>query len=369
MIMLFKEWVINFMLEGGCDNILQEDLEHVAEKISSFTELYNSTVLITGATGLVGSFLIRALLCANRKNTMNIRVVALIRDKERAEKIFGEVLQRKELFIVVGDIREGLNVEVPIDYIIHCASETKSKNMIKKPIETILTSIEGTKNILDLAVKKKSKSVVYISSMEVYGNVVDSNDVTEESFGKINPINLRSCYPESKRMCENLCVAYLKEYGVPTKIARLAQTFGAGILPDDNRIFAQLAQSVLHKKNIVLHTKGKSEGNYCYTRDAVIALLILLLKGKDGEAYNICNPLSHTTIANMANLVSEKIAEGRIKVVYDIPDTNIYGYALETKLKLSADKMQMLGWKAEIGLEEAYRRLIKSLEVSLARDE
>ena len=233
--------------------------------------------------------------------------------------------------------------------------------MIEKPVETLLTSIEGTKNILNLAREKKCISVVYISSMEMYGAFNISKEVRENDLGFIDNLKVRSNYPESKRLCENMCVAYCSEYGVPVKIARLAQTFGAGILPEENRVFAQFARSAMQGKDIVLHTKGQSEGNYCYTRDCITGLLTILLKGTNAEAYNVSNPRTHTTIAEMANLVAEKIADGKIKVVFDIPKDNSFGYAADTRMILNSDKLQELGWKPEVGLEEAYRRMIMDM--------
>lgn len=248
-----------------------------------------------------------------------------------------------------------------VDYIFHCASITASKMMIEKPVETLLISVEGTKNILNFAQEKKCASVVYISSMEVYGAFNESKEVREENLGYIDHLKVRSNYPESKRLCENMCVAYYTEFGVPVKIARLAQTFGAGILPGENRVFAQFARSAMQGKDIVLHTKGQSEGNYCYTRDCITGLLTILLKGTNAEAYNVSNPRTHTTIAEMANLVAEKIADGKIKVVFDIPEDNTFGYAADTKMKLNSDKLQALGWKPEVALEEAYRRMMGEL--------
>ena len=148
---------------------------------------------------------------------------------------------------------------------------------------------------------------------------------------------------------------------MPVKIARLAQTFGAGILPGENRVFAQFARSAIKGEDIVLHTKGLSEGNYCYTRDCVTGLLTILLKGTDAAAYNVSNPAAHTTIVEMAVLVAEKIAGGKIKVVFDIPQDNAFGYAADTKMKLNSDKLQALGWKPEVGLEEAYQRMINEM--------
>lgn len=350
-------------VESPEDRVLQEDLEVIADSSLSFDKLKNSAVLVTGATGLVGVSLVRALLCINRKHHRNIRILAMIRNQEKAEKIYGDLLKREELKLIIGDINQKIRIEERVDYIIHCASVTASKMMVSQPVETLITSIEGTKNLLDLAAEKKVQSFVYVSSMEMYGTFEKADhEITEKDLGYIDPLKIRSNYPESKRLCENMCIAYMAEYNVPVKIARLAQTFGAGILPGENRVFAQFARSAMNGEDIVLHTKGLSEGNYCYTRDAVLGLFTILLEGENGEAYNVANPDSHTTIADMAQMVCEKIGDGKMKVVFDIPESNTYGYAADTKMKLNSDKLQLLGWKPEIGLEEAYRRLIECMK-------
>lgn len=332
--------------------VLKEDLEYIANYDLPYENLKGRTVFVTGATGLIGVSLVRALLAIG-----NIKILAFVRSEEKARKIYGED-SRVEL--VIGDITNPISVSGEVEYIFHCASVTTSKVMIEKPVETLFTAVEGTKNILELAKEKNVKSIVFVSSMEMYGSFEElDHEVTEKDLGYIDPLKIRSNYPESKRLCENMCIAYLAEYGIPVKIARLAQTFGAGILPGENRVFAQFARSAINRENIILHTKGLSEGNYCYTRDCVTGLLTILLKGKDGEAYNVANPDSHTTIVDMAKMVANKIADGEIKVVFDIPESNTFGYAADTKMKLNSDKLQKIGWKPEIGLEEAYKRTIK----------
>lgn len=336
------------------NNVLEEDLKYVAEYALPYEELKGHRVLVTGATGLIGVSLVRSLLAIG-----DIQVLAFVRNINKAKSILPS---NEAINYIVGDITESIKIDGQVDYIFHCASVTSSKVMVEKPVETLMTAIVGTKNILNLAKEKNVKSMVYISSMEMYGTFDSLNhDVTENDLGYINPLTVRSNYPESKRVCENMCVAYLSEYDVPIKIARLAQTFGAGILPGENRVFAQFARSVMNGENIVLHTKGASEGNYCYTRDCMTGLLTILLKGENGEAYNVSNPASHTTIANMAEMVADKIANGKIKVIFDIPETNVFGYATDTKMKLNSDKLQSLGWKPQIGLEEAYIRMIRGM--------
>lgn len=334
-------------------SILQEDLIYIANYNLPYEKIKGCTVLVTGATGLIGS-LVKTLLSIG-----NIKVLAFVRNEAKANTIFDD---EPNLQFIVGDITKVIDIQENVDYIFHCASVTNSKQMIERPVETLFTSIEGTKNILEFATIKNVKSFVYVSSMEMYGSFEKlDHEVQETDLGYINPLNLRSNYPESKRLCENMCIAYLAEYGVPVKIARLAQTFGAGILPGENRVFAQFARSVINGENIILHTKGLSEGNYCYTRDCMIGLLTLLLNGQNGEAYNVSNPKSHTTIGAMADMVANTIAKGSIKVVYDIPEGNKYGYAADTKMKLNSDKLQSLGWNPEIGLEESYRRMMQDM--------
>lgn len=336
------------------NEILKDDLKYIKEYDLPYELLKGKTVLVTGATGLIGVSLVRSLLYMG-----DIKVLAFVRNENKAKSIYE---QNSNLEIVIGDIINPIDIIETVDYIFHCVSVTTSKIMVEQPVETLMTSIEGTKHILNFAKEKRCKSVVYVSSMEVYGAFDNlDHEVTEDDLGYIDPLKVRSNYPEAKRLCENMCVAYLKEYGVPVKIARLAQTFGAGILQNENRVFAQFARSVIKNENIILHTKGLSEGNYCYTRDCMTGLLTILLKGKDGEAYNVSNPNSHTTIVDMAKMVAHKIAKGNIEVLFDIPETNTFGYAADTKMKLSSNKLQKLGWNPEIGLEEAYKRMIEDM--------
>ncbi len=350
------------ILESPADKYLQEDLENIADSNIPVEELKGSSILVTGATGLVGSQMVRALACINRKKNAGMKILALVRSPEKARGIFGDLLDRGDITLIVADLKDPLCVQENVDYIIHGAAVTTSRVMVSKPVETIRTAIDGTGNMLELALTKKVKGMVYLSSMEVYGTWDGSGVVTEDKMGYVNPLVVRSNYPESKRMCENMCIAYLSEYHVPVRIARLAQTFGAGILPGENRVFAQFARSAMNGTDIVLHTAGRSEGNYCYTADTVRAILTILVKGENGEAYNISNEETHTTIAEMAKFAAERLANGKIKVVFDIPENNTFGYAADTKMKLSSSKMRGLGWEPHYSLEDCYRRMMGSMQ-------
>lgn len=339
-------------------NVLAEDFEAVAQSDLPWEAFKGRSFVVTGATGLVGSLLVRALLYCDQVHGLGIKVYALVRNVEKAKQIFGETNAPE--YLVADLAKDEIAGDFACDYVIHAAAVTTSKLMVSDPVGTIRTAIDGTEKLLKLAVEKKAQTFVYISSMEVYGQPKTDGKTAEKDLGYIDISTVRSCYPEGKRMCECLCNAYAAQYGLNVKSARLAQTFGAGILPTENRVFAQFARSAVNGENIVLHTTGESEGNYVYTADAIRAIMLLLVKGESGEAYNIANEQSHTTIRSMAELVAEQIAGGAIRVVLDIPqDASSLGYAPPVKMWLDASKMRALGWEPTVGLADAYRRMIR----------
>lgn len=344
-------------------DVLVEDFKKIAESELTMEDFRNKSFVITGATGLIGSLMVRFLLFANKEYGLKAKVMPVVRNQEKARKIFEE-WDTGELSYIVADLaKDKVEVEGACDYIIHAAAVTASKQMVSDPVGTIRTAIDGTQKMLDLAVEKKVKAFVYISSMEIYGQPKAEGKTAEKDLGYIDIGTVRSCYPEGKRMCECLCTAYASQYGVPVMSARLAQTFGAGILPTENRVFAQFARSVAERKDIVLHTTGESEGNYVYTADAIRAILTLLLKGKAGEAYNIANEESHSTIRGMAEMVTHEIAGDQISVVIDIPeDSASLGYAPPVKMQLDAAKMRGLGWNPEVSLKDSYQRMLRWMQ-------
>ena len=350
-------------------SILLRDLEQLLnDKSIDWENFRNKRILITGATGLVGSMIIRSLLYVDAKLGLGIELIAVIRNEKKAESIYKDYQNDKRLYFVQMDLSQEIDLNTihgKIDYVIHAAAVTTSKEMVTNPVGTINAAILGTKNMLELAVQKKCQGFVYISSMEIYGQTISPECTREEDLGYIDISSVRSCYPEGKRMCECMCNSYASQFGINVKSARLAQTFGAGVLKSENRVFAQFAKSVLKQEDIVLHTFGKSEGNYVYTIDAVKAILMLLYKGKSGEAYNIVNEENHTTIRDMAELVINILADGKSKVVIDVPkDKNKFGYAPDVKMRLCAKKMNKLGWKASVNLKEAYLRLAEWMKES-----
>ena len=319
--------------------------------------LHGGTVLVTGATGLIGSALAAVLSYANKHFALGLRILCYGRNADKGNAL----VQTLGVEFIAGDIRSPMALNGTIgtlDYIIHCAAITKSADMVAKPVEVMMTAVDGTRNMLELARTRQCKSFVYLSSMEVYG-ITTCREVRESDLGYIDLANPRSSYPESKRLCEALCVAYATQYGLDVKTVRLAQAFGAGTPQDDTRVFAQFARSALAGHSLTLHTAGQSRGNYCYLSDAVRGLLTVLLKGEKGEAYNIANPAASKTVREMAEIVANEVCEGRIKVVVNIPaDIKERGYAPDVGYVLNADKLKALGWTPKYGLYEMYARML-----------
>lgn len=350
--------------ECGNDRIMQEDVEQLVCQFPYIEELKNKSILITGATGLIGVQLVRTFACMNRIHGANIRIYALVRNREKAEKLFFELIRRGDVHLCIGSVEDALFLEAEVDYIIHGASATSSRYFVTNPVDTIVTAIDGTRNILSFAAQKQVKAMVYLSSLEVYGTpAAGDRSIGESDYGYIDPLAVRSSYSEGKRMVECLCASYASQYGVPVKVARLSQTFGPGVAYNDGRVFAEFLRCAIEKRNIVLHTQGHTTRTYCYLKDAVSAILYILLKGEAAQAYNVTNMETAISIRDMAQLVCDTIGEKKIQVEFDMPaDISAFGYNPEMKICLDSGKLMELGWQPTVGLAEMFRRMKESLK-------
>ncbi len=326
----------------------ENNIEELYEKLNG------KTVLVTGATGLIGRKLCVTL------SQCGAKVMAAVRNLEKAQKCFDDT---KNIEIVVSDITNLEIADRQIDYIVHAAANTSSKAFVQDPVGVAMTSIHGTERILELARRCNVERIVYLSTMEVYGAPTTDEKIDELHASNLDTMSPRSSYPESKRVCENLCASYYSQYGVPAIVLRLTQTFGPGVEYNDGRVFAEFARCAIEGRNIVLHTKGETKRNYLYIDDAVSAIIIAMLRGKAGEAYNVANEETYCSIYEMAKLVAEKCADGKIDVEIDEEsNAQSFGYAPVLHMNLSTQKINELGWEPSVGLEEMFKRMIEWMD-------
>ncbi len=330
-------------------NIFSEELNRYATSFN-FSELKNKSVFVTGATGNVGSIIVKFLLALNKKCSFDIRIICLIRNREKAENIFGDDI--KSLILLQGDILNRIEFDGNVDYIIHGANITNSKFYTEKPVDTIITMIDGTKVLLDFAFQKKVKGFVYLSSMEVYGTL-ESDCLEENTYGTIDFLSPRSSYSEGKRMTECLCHSYFAQYNLPCKCARLSQLIGVGVDINDSRFPSYLLRSIMENKNIVLNTDGMSCRNSIYTLDAVTGILFILLKGIPGESYNVSASDSAVTIKDTVGLVANSL-NSKIQIQFDIKQNS---FAPSTHINLSNKKLSDLGWSEKTTYIDSYKKM------------
>lgn len=343
------------------NNILKEDIQFFASRFALATELEGKTIAVTGSTGLLGACMVHCLLALKAQRGVNLHIVAIARNMEKAVRLFGE--EREELSYYQYDFSstEPFQPKRKVDYLFHFAAPTASKDFVEKPVETMNMVYMGMQNILNYAEQAKLESLVLASTLEVYGTITDdSTPLTEDKQGYLDPMATRSSYPLAKRAAEGLCHNYAVEKQVKVKVARLAQTFGAGVSKQDNRVFAQFARSVIHNEDIILHTTGELSRCYCYTTDAISAMLYILLKGEDGTAYNVANEATYISILQMAELVAKTFNPDHVHVVIEIQEG--LGYSPTTKLRLDTQRIQSLGWTPYYNMKDMFGRLIASMK-------
>ena len=337
--------------------LYEEDLKQIASYIGKADR--PRTVLVTGASGLIGSLLVDAFLWHNRNCGGMDTVYALSRGLGKLQERFSYAADREDLVLLAGDITKPLADGLSFDLIIHAASNADPRTYALYPVETIQTNILGTTNVLEYARLHPGTRVLFTSTMEVYGGMPDGTVSTEEQYGLIDFNAIRSGYPESKRISELLCRSYAEQYGVDAVITRLGYIYGPTMTGTDNKVAAQFIRKAMAREDIVLKSKGEQRRSYCYCADAVSGIVCVLFRGEKGTAYNVSNRDSVTTIAEMA-----KAAAGiaGTAVVFDLPDElERKGFSKSQDAVLDESRLRALGWDPKYPLEDGFRRTISIL--------
>ena len=334
-----------------------KDVQIVSDFDYSWDKLKGSTILVTGATGLIGSFLIDVLMNHNNKKRLNCYIIALGRNYTKAYERFGKYFESEYFSFKEIDINNSISIEEEIDYIIHAASNTHPLAYSNDPIGTIKANVFATNNLLELAVKKKCKRFVFLSSVEIYGENRGDVEYFDECYsGDIDCNTLRAGYPESKRVGESLCQAYIKQFGLDVVIPRLSRTFGPTMLLDDSKALSQFILKAVKGEDIVLKSEGQQYYSYEYVGDAVSAIFEFMFDGKNGEAYNVTNPDCDIHLRDLANQIAFIVGK---KVIYEIPNSDeSAGYSKATKALLSIEKIKKIGWQPFFSMKNSLSRTI-----------
>lgn len=340
------------------NKIIKEDLEFIANTNLPWEKLGGKTVLITGANGFLPSYLVKTILFLNKNKFKDkTKILALDVSDSRLAMHRGQ----KELVFMNQDICQPIKIKDNIDFIIHAASKASPKFFGQDPVGTLSANIFGTKNLLDLAAGKKVESFLFFSSGEIYGQVPEKDmPIKEDVYGQLDPTNVRSCYAESKRMGETMCISWLHQYNVPAKIVRPFHTYGPGMNLEDGRVFADFVSDVVNNRNIVIKSNGKATRAFCYIADATVGFFTILLNGANGQAYNLANDRAETTISDLAKLLIGLFPEKNLKI--EKKENTEKGYLKSQVDKYSPDisKISKLGWQAKFSLEQGFKRTINS---------
>lgn len=317
----------------------KEDIKFVASLPLPWEKLSGSNILVTGATGLIGSCLVEVLMSRPEKD---YQVFVSGRNEERARKRFASYEQDSAFHFFKYDVLSPLEGDINFDFIVHAASNASPNFFVQKPVEVIRANVDGVHNLLSYGLRHHLKRFLYVSSGEVYGEG-DGSVFSEEYSGYVDCTKPRSCYPSSKRAAETLCAAYMAEYGVDMVIARPSHTYGPYFTESDNRVFAQFVRNVLRNEDIIMKSTGSQFRSWCYVVDCVSAMLHILFNGERGEAYNIADQTSNITIKEFATMVA---TSAKKNVIMEIPsDAEKAGFNIVTKSIFSTAKLESLGWQ------------------------
>lgn len=334
------------------------EIEQFASLPISWERMRGCRFLITGACGMIGSYMVDVLMAANSIHKLNMTVLPMGRSEEKARARFARHWDTPGFYFVSGDVNQPLPSYLgTVDYIFHAASNTHPVAYATDPVGTVCTNILGTDNLLKYASENSCRRFIFASTVEIYGeNRGDCERFAEDYCGYIDCNTLRAGYPESKRAGEALCQAYMKQTGVDVIIPRLPRVYGPTLLQSDTKALSQFIRKALAGEDIILKSAGTQFFSYIYVGDAVYGVLYTLLYGESGQAYNIADESSDITLRELAQIIAEMA--GR-KVVFDVPTaTEQAGFSKATKAVMESSKLRALGWAPRLSLEDGLRRTL-----------
>lgn len=339
-------------------NVFEEDIKSIIDEDLRWDKLIDANVLITGASGMIGRYLLYSIDRLNQERDYNINLFALVRNPDKLPEDI-----RSRINILKQDVTKPIECETEFDFIVHAASPASPKIMRDDPVGTMCANVLGAFNTLELARRGSGKGYLFVSSREIYGQPYETQErFTEDTYGLVDPLNVRSCYPEGKKAAENMCICYKVQFGINTKIARLAHTFGPGMSIDDGRVQADFIRDVINHEDITLKSRGEAVRTYTYVSDAVRAILRILLNSDD-VVYNISSEESTVSIKDLAQTLVDSFPERELQLKFDIDENEKNtGCAPFTLGILDSSKIRQLGWSPSYSLGEGLIRTVRFFE-------
>lgn len=342
--------------------IILDDMRLLKQENIPYEKMRNKTILVTGATGMLAAYVVHFCMYLNETEGYGIRVLALVRNKEKALEKFSKYENDSNFEFLVQDVCDEIRYDGRIDYIIHAAGNASPRYILDDPVGIIKANTIGTMNVMELARKNSGVRVVYTSTREVYGKMLDNVEAIEEDiFGCLDPMERRACYPESKRIAESILKSYYYQFGVESVVLRIAHSYGPGmIINNDGRVMADFISDVVNERNIVLKSTGDAVRAFCYIADAVSAMFLTMLNSPSGEAYNVANEREPKPIREVAQMLVRLFPERKLKVIFDIPEQMSLGYSKMGRTVLSTKKIEDLGWTPKVCLAEGMKKTVLS---------
>lgn len=350
------------------NRIIGEDVINIIEGGLSLRKFYGKTVLISGANGYVPAYFVHTFVALNKYYGAGIRILALCRNRERAEKRFAEYIGRDDFEIIVQDVCEPVCMQENINIFIHAASPAGIKKRHEDPVNTFLANVKGAENMLELARKNPCEYFLFLSSVDVYGRMNNRDRLKESDSGYLDPLNIRNSYSCGKRAAESLCKAYQVKYNLPVYIVRPFQIMGPGPELDDGRLHIDFISQILERKQITLKSDGTVVRSFMYISDAVKAMLYVMLKGNPGEAYNIVSESGEASVKELADLMAGIVDDRNVTVKFDYEQRE----TIEVTGALSvvtgdSTKIRSLGWTCDYSLAEGSSRMMEFYGISCRR--
>lgn len=348
--------------------VVEQDLTNICEAIMPAARaLEGSTILITGGSGFIGSYLVATIDKLNSKHfKVPCKVISVDNHIVGKENNLLKVIDSGHIKNINHDVRKPFDIEGPVEYIISAAGVASPVYYKKFPIETIEGTVYGVRNALEIAGKKNSKSFLYFSSSEIYGDPDPKFMPTPESYkGNVSSTGDRSCYDESKRVGESLCMAHYKVHGTPIKIVRPFNVFGPGMSGKDYRVVPTFISQGNMGKDLTVHDKGSQTRTFCYVTDAVTGFFKVLLSESSGEVYNVGNDNDEINMKALADLIAATVFNNEIKVrLMQYPEN----YPKDEPNRRCPDLSKIkknLGYSAKVDLKTGLKRFNKWFRSSM----